>query len=398
MARSYKIKSYKRIYRRSIGSIILRWLLALGGLALVFLLGWKLYEPLTDFFSGLEETAMKQETESEVKTEQTSQQKTQKEPYETPATVPETTTKPEEPPAETVTPPTVVEEETLPPITTPAQRTAYLSEETVLNVESFAKAISDAKASGMDRVMFDLKSTDGWVIYPIQYKEGIDDYYTAGETISLEEAAKQIREAGMKPIASIYAFKDRRFQQAETYAGILYKGSESFWLDNALDAGGKAWLNPYSPLAREYIGKLISDAVEAGFGEIVLREFRFPVGYSMDQMEFVYDEGQSKLDCLKEAADYFRTYAEDLEVDLWIEYPAANMNGGDTRPYGGDAAELLEDGCVIDISNLADEDASAALSTAKTKQPDADFAALISNEEQLQLLDTAGIDHYIQIK
>ncbi|MBQ8599707.1 MAG: hypothetical protein IJ411_06315 [Oscillospiraceae bacterium] len=398
MARSYKIKSYKRIYRRSIGSIILRWLLALGGLALVFLLGWKLYEPLTDFFSGLEETAMKQETESEVKTEQTSQQKTQKEPYETPATVPETTTKPEEPPAETVTPPTVVEEETLPPITTPAQRTAYLSEETVLNVESFAKAISDAKASGMDSVMFDLKSTDGWVIYPIQYKEGIDDYYTAGETISLEEAAKQIREAGMKPIASIYAFKDRRFQQAETYAGILYKGSESFWLDNALDAGGKAWLNPYSPLAREYIGKLISDAVEAGFGEIVLREFRFPVGYSMDQMEFVYDEGQSKLDCLKEAADYFRTYAEDLEVDLWIEYPAANMNGGDTRPYGGDAAELLEDGCVIDISNLADEDASAALSTAKTKQPDADFAALISNEEQLQLLDTAGIDHYIQIK
>lgn len=398
MARSYKIKSYKRIYRRSISSIILRWLLALGGLALVFLLGWKLYEPLTDFFSGLEETAMKQETGSEVKTEQTSQPETPQEPSETAAAVPETTTKPEETPTETVTPPAVVEEETLPPITTPAQRTVYLSEETVLDAEAFGKAISDATTSGMDSVMFDLKSTDGWVIYPIQYKEGFDDYYTAGETISLEEAAKQIREAGMKPIASIYTFMDRRFQQAETYAGILYKGSESFWLDNALDAGGKAWLNPYSPLAREYICKLISDAAEAGFGEIVLREFRFPVGYSMDQMEFVYDEGQSKLDCLKEADDYFRTYAEDLGVDLWIEYPATNMNGGDTRPYGGDAAELLEDGCVINISNLADEDASAAFSAAKAKQPGADFAALISSEEQLQLLNTAGIAHYIQIK
>lgn len=398
MARSYKIKSYKRIYRRSIGSIVLRWLLALAGLALVFLLGWKLYEPLTDFFSGLGETAMEEEMESEEQTEQTPQSETLQEPSDPPVAVPEAPTKTEETPAETVIPPSVVEEETLPPITTPAQKTAYLSEKTVLDADAFAKAISDAKASGMDSVMFDLKSTNGWVIYPIQYKEGFDDYYTAGETISLEEAAKQIREAGMKPIASIYAFRDRRFQQAETYAGILYKGSESFWLDNALDAGGKAWLNPYSPLAREYICKLISDAAEAGFGEIVLRDFRFPVGYSMDQMEFVYDGGQSKQDCLKEADDSFRAYAKELGVDLWIEYPAVNMNGGDTRPYGGDVAELLEDGCIIDIRDLADEDASAALAAAKAKQPNVDLAALIAGEEQLKLLDAVGISHYIQTK
>ena len=52
MRRSYKIKSYKRIYRRSLGSIILRWVLILGVLVLLFLLGWKLYEPISRFFSG----------------------------------------------------------------------------------------------------------------------------------------------------------------------------------------------------------------------------------------------------------------------------------------------------------------------------------------------------------
>ena len=54
MGRTYKIKSYKRIYRRSMGSIVLQWVLILGALALLFLLGWKLYEPLSAMFSGEE--------------------------------------------------------------------------------------------------------------------------------------------------------------------------------------------------------------------------------------------------------------------------------------------------------------------------------------------------------
>lgn len=394
MARSYKIKTHKRIYRRSVGSMVLPWLLALVGFVLVFLLGWKLYAPLTHFLGQIVEAPVEQEMEAQSNTQQTPQP----EPTAEPSPMPETSTKAEETASETVTAPTDTVEEALPPITGTAQRTAYLSKESVLDVEAFAAAIADAKAAGMDSIMFDLKSTDGWVIYPIQYKEGFDSYYTARETISLEEAAKQIREAGMKPIASIYTFRDRRFQQAETYAGILYKGSESFWLDNALDAGGKAWLNPYSPLARDYVCKLMGDAAEAGFEEIVLREFRFPVGYSMDQMEFVYDGGRSKLDCLKEADDLFRSYAEELGVALWIEYPAANLNGGDPRPYGGDALDLLEDSCVLDIRNLADDQASAALFAAKAKQPAANFAAFVSGEEQLQLLDAAGVTHYIQSK
>ncbi len=393
MARSYKIKSYKRIYRRSISRMIFRWLLILGVLILLFFLGWKLYEPISAWFHKEPETVVQEQEET---------------PPEQPQTPVPEEPKPEDPPSVTPVTPSVKvpkepeqpKEEPLLPITTPAMATVYLSEATVLDSEAFAAALADAQKAGMDSVMIDLKSRDGWVVYPIAYKEGYDDYYTAGDTVSLAELAKQIREAGMKPIASIYTFMDRRFQQAETYAGILYGESDSFWLDNSLDAGGKSWLNPYSPLAREYIVKLMSDAAEAGFGEIVLREFLFPVGGSMEQMRFVYDEGQSKQDCLKEADDYFREKAAELDVDLWIEYPADALRSGDSRPYGGDCSALLEDGCVIDLSACGNDSMELAdiIASIVNGANGAELAGMTANKIQTDALQAAGIDHYILIK
>jgi len=402
MARSYKIKSYKRIYRRSIGSIILRWLLILVILLLLFFLGWKLYEPIAEWFHKEPEAVVQeqkqQETESTVGTPEPSTE--QQTPVITLPEEPNQQETPVIPPVESPVEPEKSQEESLPPITTPAMKTLYLSEETLFNNEAFAAALTDAKSAGMDSVMIDLKSRTGWVVYPIEYKEGYDDYYTAGDTISLEDVAKQIREAGMKPIASIYTFMDRRFQQAETYAGILYGDGDSFWLDNSLDVGGKSWLNPYSPLAREYIVKLMSDAAEAGFGEIVLREFRFPVGAAMDKMRFVYDEGQSKQDCLKIADDYFREKAAELNVLLWIEYPAAAFLDGDTRPYGGDCSALLEDGCIIDLSACGNDKMELAdiIATIAHKAKGAELAGMTANDTQTDALQAAGIDRYILIK
>lgn len=401
MGRTYKIKSYKRIYRRSMGSIVLQWVLILGALALLFFLGWKLYEPLSAMFSGEEELV---QTEQEAETKQPEAETTPGEPKTEESTTPpvvEEEAKKEEPADEAET-----EEDPEPvALAEAALRTAYFPMSMVQNKSSFTNGIANVKAAGMDSIMIDLKSEEGWVNYPISYKEGYDDYYTAEDLISLEEVAQQIKDAGMKPIASIYTFMDRRFQQAETYAGILYEGSEDFWLDNSLEAGGKSWLNPYSPLARDYICKLIDDAADAGFTEIVLREFRFPVGAAMDQMKFVYDDGQSKLDCLKEAAELFKKHAASKGVHLWIEYPAAALTVGDSRPYGGDASQLLRDQVLIDLSAVQNDALNATLVTVQDQAAaaQAQLGILLSvgnnsdNQLQSQLLalQRAGITRYL---
>ena len=173
MARSYKIKSYKRIYRRSISSIILRWVLTLGAIALVLFLGWKLYQPLSSWLADFELPSLP-----------TFEQQKQPE-DETPPPVSEPAQKEEQPQTPAVTPPVEKpKEEIILEVTTPAKKTAYFKEETVMDSELFTEAIEAAKVSGMDSVMFDLKDRDGWLLYPIQYKEGFDDYYT-GHTIDL---------------------------------------------------------------------------------------------------------------------------------------------------------------------------------------------------------------------
>ena len=350
---------------------------------LLLLAGWKLYEPVMDFL-----TREKPPKENPSKQEEIVAEAPETPAVQQPVTEEKAPEAAPQPPVETV--PEVIPQP--PAETAPAMKTVYLSKETVLNEEAFSAALSDAKAAGMDSVMFDLKSREGWVIYPISYQEGFDDYYTARDTVSLKETAEKIREAGLKPVASLYTFMDRRYQQSQVYAGILYEGSDMFWLDNSPEAGGKSWLNPYSPLAKDYLKKLMSDAAEAGFEEIVLREFRFPVGAYMEKMRFVYDGGQSKLDCLKAAAEEFRSYGEEIGLTVWIEYPATALLGGDERPYGGACAELLTDNCMVDFSGSDSVAEIVRLSNG------AQLGAMIAHEAQSAALRGAGIDRYILIK
>ena len=51
MARPYKIKRHKRIYRRSAGSILARVAAIVAAIAVLFGLGWALYGPVSDWIS-----------------------------------------------------------------------------------------------------------------------------------------------------------------------------------------------------------------------------------------------------------------------------------------------------------------------------------------------------------
>ena len=51
MARPYKIKRHKRIYRRSAGSILARAAAIIAAVVVLFGLGWTLYGPVSDWIS-----------------------------------------------------------------------------------------------------------------------------------------------------------------------------------------------------------------------------------------------------------------------------------------------------------------------------------------------------------
>ena len=367
MPRSYKIKSYKRIYRRSLGSIILQWILILIVLCLLFLTGWKLYEPVTEYLENKKDkdyAEIQQEVQEKIPTEN---------PVEIPQQNQEVI---QEVPIEMV--------EEIEKIL-PSKNAEYISQEILLDNNQFLNSIANAKENSKNSLMFDLKSKEGYAIYPIAYNENLDYLYTAEKTISLEKAVEEIKTQDLTAIASLYAFMDTRLQKAERDVGIFYADTNGYWLDNYPNMGGKSWLNPYSEQVKKYLCKYIDDAANAGFEEIVLREFHFPVAAEMEKMNFLYDEGKSKIECLRELSEYFSDYAQEKEINLWIEYPASAIIGEDVLAYGGEINSLLKGNILVNMSDVSEENYEKILSQVKSKTSDATLGILNKTEISLRI-------------
>lgn len=325
MGKPYKIKRHKHIYRRSFGSIMMRICIIVAAIAVLFCLGWGLYGPVSDWLEQrkngpVEETTIgssQQTDEGEV---------TESEPEE------EQTPVVEEP----------VQEAT-------ASMTAYLPTAAVLDNQLLTAAISDAKAAGYDSIMFDLKTDDGTVIYPIAYNESTDAAVTSTTTIDLAAVVTQIKDAGLTPVASIHTFRDHLYPSANKAAATLYMDSDFLWVDDDPNNGGKAWLNPFSAEAQSYIQKIVDDACNAGFEMIILQDVQFPEGYSLDMIDYGDHASDDKNLFLQQYAAQMADYAAAKGVELSCMLPASSMLGGNTAMYFGDTTAMAGESAAIDL-------------------------------------------------
>ena len=360
MAKSYKIKSHKHIYRRSPGSILLRWLLVLALLGLLFFLGWKLYEPLSQW--------QEEKTPPDEQVLPVEPAPQEPEPTPTPTPTPEPTPEPELTPEPEPTP-----EE-------PLRNSLQLSQETLLNQEARAAALAKAKAEGRDSVLLEVKNSQGLLLYPMEYQPGLDSLYTREESLSLAQLCQEVREAGLRPCALLYGLMDRQFQKAVPEAAILYGDSSYFWLDNSQEAGGKSWLNPYAQETKDYFCKLLEDCAQAGFEEVQFCQLRYPVGGYMEQMNFGDTVGLSKLEALKALEQLLAQKAEDLGLDLWVQLPALSLCGQNQLWYGGSAEELLTLPTVVDGRGVSGEQLDSALAVASGHLSPEELALLSTTE------------------
>ena len=386
MGNPYRIKSHKRIYRKSHGAMLLRGGAFVVSVLLLFGLGWALYGPVSRLFEKI--TA---EKPPEI----------QDEPPVLDESVPEQEG--------------VLEAEPEPePAAVGVQKTAYLPTEVVRDRERLAAALAAVKAQGYDGVMVTIKEKDGTVNYPIAYRKEIDRRYTAEATFDLAAVAGQIKDAGLVPTAAVYVFEDRKYAAADKTTGVRFAGATYLWLDNAPANGGRSWLNPYSPGAQQYIEKVLADVAAAGYEEILLRSFQFPVGYSMELMDFGQVE-QSKQEQLRQYGAKLEQWAKNQGLVLKMALPADSMLGGDSRGYDGDSSAVAMASVVVEANpssfgeefvtpelNLPNPQANttatvqAAAQAAQRKLGDRTMAIMVSGSEVTPAqLEQAGINRYI---
>lgn len=325
MARPYKIKRHKRIYRRSAGSILARVAAIVAAVAVLFGLGWALYGPVSDWISQKQkEPTQQQEMVPGASASEPAAQPQQQEPAP-PAAEPEQ------------------------PSELTSSKTAYLNNQTVADPQAFSQALQQAVEQGYDSILFDLKSQDGTVHYTIDYNEPVNARVTAEHPIDLQQTSQQILDVGLMPVASIYTFHDNIYPLADNSASTYYMDSDVLWVDDAPDKGGKPWIDPFTQSGQDYIRHIIDDAIEAGFQKIILQEVQFPEGYSLDMIDYGTHASDDKHAFLAQYIEQMTAYAAQQGVELSAMFPSSRLLGANTAMYFGDPAALVGERAVADL-------------------------------------------------
>ncbi len=156
----------------------------------------------------------------------------------------------------------------------------YLPTTALQDTVKLNTVLNQAADAGFTHVVFDLKDSDGILYYQSETPRAIQANAFTEYPLSLEQTKvlfDTIRNAGLLPLPRLYAFMDRKAPYTLAGARIAHKdGNGSVWLDEALNKGGRAWLNPCKDEAQLYIIDLAKELRDLGAGGILLDGVQFP--------------------------------------------------------------------------------------------------------------------------
>lgn len=319
MAKNYKIKRYNRIYRskRSTGSLVLRGAMIAAVFVVVFV-GYNAYGPVRDYFSGALAAASRN-----------AQSEAEPEPAPPPVSEPEPKSEP----------------------SVPADvRATYLPTAQIQDTAGLDILLDKLTRTEINAVLFDLKDQRGNVLY----RSNLDLVAQSGAQVEnaydLPALCAKLKEKNLIPIGRLNAFRDPIAPSRIPDAGIKYMNTEILWLDNAADAGGMPWLNPYSDLARAYIIDIASECVSMGVGRILLDNVSFPTGYGQEYASYgPTAEGVTRSEALSVFLDQIDQQVRAAGGDTSVYISGLAALGANNTYYGSNPLALANDNVTIGV-------------------------------------------------
>lgn len=165
---------------------------------------------------------------------------------------------------------------------------------------------------------------------------------------ALTDAFAAMREAGLTPVARLFAFKDATAPKKLADAKITTTGHADWtWYDGDPQNGGKPWLNPYSDAAQTYIVSLAEELYTAGAGALLLDGVCFPTQTAQAQLAVGSNAALSKAEVLKQFITRVHNLREDAPLLLCGSVNA--FLGNNTAGFDGNPRDF---GCTAIVPDL----------------------------------------------
>ena len=330
MSKPQKIKRHQKINwsgrSRSRRTTLPDVLMTAALLAVIAGLGWLLYTPIYNFIMGLTQEPSQQPAQSQSTSE-----------------TPEPLPQPEEiPPAQP--------EESQPPVTTVLGeiRGVYMPAAYQQNDLLADRFLDSLQGSDINAVLVDLKDANGVVHYQSSLEQVAENGAQSEQAADAAWLVKKLKDRGYTPIGRVSAFQDKTAPRSMADSAVKYQGTQTNWIDNSLQNGGKPWLNPYNLDAQNYISDIAYEAAEKGFEIIILDSVQFPTGYSLELAGYGDTGGKSRQEVLTQFADRVKERLAGRNCRVLVQVFSGTMLTGDA--YGEDPAALIRDRGVIDLS------------------------------------------------
>ncbi len=227
-----------------------------------------------------------------------------------------------------------------PEVTTPeagALRAFYLPLSALRQTETLPSVLDEAAAAGFNAVLFDLKDEAGNLLYASATELALEAQSAADDAMSLDELKslfQTLRGKGFVALPRLYAFVDAVAPRQLSTAKITTVDHPTWtWYDGDPNNGGKPWLNPYSPVAHQYLTDLLAELKEAGADTVMLDGVQFP----KQTKDANFGDGEYASQSKAEVLTTFVSKAV-AAMDggrVLLASPGLAALGNDTTVYGG---------------------------------------------------------------
>lgn len=175
-------------------------------------------------------------------------------------------------------------------------RSLYLPAWVFANPDKRKALIATAKASNANALVIDVKDTTG-VVMP----DGLADW------------VREVREAGLLPIARVVCFQDNEWaKQHPEFA--LQNPDGTLWKHKGL-----YWLDPAAPQNAQRVLEIAQRAMDAGFLEINLDYVRFPTDGNVEVIHFpVYVKDTPRAPIIAQAVETINTGIKAKNPDVTL--------------------------------------------------------------------------------
>lgn len=337
-----KIKRYGSIYGRGGGHTVITVVLMLLGIAVFAGVGWLAYAPVQEF---LMETQNRMQQNSDSRSSAEASEPLPQESSSQSAASSE---------AQTSLP-----DENVSNSNGDGMKGIYLPQLRLLDEQVLISSLKSAKQAGINTVVFDAKDATGTVLFESNVALAKGALTTT--PYDVKNVTAKIEENGLVPAARLFAFRDSIAPLTERDAAVLYYDTNIYWFDNAAQSGGKPWLNPYSPIAQQYIIDLATELCKNGCKVIIAEAVQFPSGYALEKAGYGgLEKNVAKAEALAAFLDKLSAAVAENGGRLIVAYgtnwlPSENeeqnaaVTASNQSLYGGSPSELLKGETIIEM-------------------------------------------------